>query len=635
MDNKENRSIPSFKPKSHSCVEQHEPKSKLVHQPRQSRSSLQPPERGRSSSANRTGTKEGSAARSNSLNRIPLRQSQGNKVELSAQEKVRAQLAEFKLKQENHRMQLANRHAAWANRNPQSLTKSVHGPVKTELGKAVQPSKPVQVTVPLVAGSHRPHVVDDLSAKTNPRKSEQPEAQKPVRPSSQGSGNAAKPIRKPSLNFAPKPRISVQSTHHKSSTVNNVIPKNTGGHTVQISDSSIPKKLSPSRGPVTSQAAPKVPFQPPPIVRVPAEEIHSQKAHTQSLPVSHHQPHLASTSTGVAEFQPSGNELEESVIIEDLPENSKGAQSNNLHASTSKADPAKSPVTVSTTAPNQDSTVSCSTTGGQSAKRKWVLEDFEIGRALGKGKFGCVYLAREKKTQFVIALKVIFKNQVQEAKLEHQLRREIEIQAHLRHPNILKLYGYFHDASRVYLILEYAKMGELYKLLQSQTDKKLPEPRVAQIMKQLVDALIYCHAKGVIHRDIKPENIMMDSSGKVKIADFGWSVHAPNSRRDTICGTLDYLPPEMILNEKHDFFVDNWSLGVLCYELLCGKPPFETKTYEETYYNITHAVYSFPPHVSDMACNLIRKMLVIKPQQRLTLTEVLKHPWIEMHNDSS
>uniref|UniRef100_A0A023F859 Aurora kinase n=1 Tax=Triatoma infestans TaxID=30076 RepID=A0A023F859_TRIIF len=266
-----------------------------------------------------------------------------------------------------------------------------------------------------------------------------------------------------------------------------------------------------------------------------------------------------------------------------------------------------------------------------SGPKKWCLTDFEVGRALGKGKFGNVYLAREKQSQYIIALKVIFKVQVTKAKLEHQLRREIEIQAHLRHPNILKLYGYFHDSTRVYLILEYAKMGELYKLLQSQPEHRFPEKRSAEIIKELSDALIYLHSKGVIHRDIKPENILLGPKGEVKIADFGWSVHSPNSRRGTICGTLDYLPPEMVKNQQHDYTVDLWSSGVLCFELIAGKAPFEARTYEVTYHNIINAIYSFPAFVSEEARDLIKKLLVPEPSKRLPLKQVLQHPWIQMH----
>jgi serine/threonine protein kinase len=98
--------------------------------------------------------------------------------------------------------------------------------------------------------------------------------------------------------------------------------------------------------------------------------------------------------------------------------------------------------------------------------KQWKLEDFEIGRPLGRGKFGNVYLAREKKSKFIVALKVLSKSQLKKEKVEHQLRREIEIQSHLKHKNILKLYGFFYDKSRVYLILEFAMKGELYKILQ-------------------------------------------------------------------------------------------------------------------------------------------------------------------------
>nr|XP_034978934.1 aurora kinase A isoform X1 [Zootoca vivipara]XP_034978935.1 aurora kinase A isoform X1 [Zootoca vivipara] len=262
----------------------------------------------------------------------------------------------------------------------------------------------------------------------------------------------------------------------------------------------------------------------------------------------------------------------------------------------------------------------------ETKKKQWSLDDFEIGRPLGKGKFGNVYLAREKESKFILALKVLFKTQLEKAGVEHQLRREVEIQSHLRHPNILRLYGYFHDATRVYLILEYAPRGEVYKELQRLT--KFDEERTANYITELADALSYCHSKKVIHRDIKPENLLLGSNGELKIADFGWSVHAPSSRRSTLCGTLDYLPPEMIEGKTHDEKVDLWSLGVLCYEFLVGKPPFEADTYQETYRAISKVEYKFPPFVAEGAQNLISKLLKHNPFHRLPLEEVLKHPWI-------
>ncbi|MGH0174433.1 UNVERIFIED_CONTAM: hypothetical protein FKN15_072052 [Acipenser sinensis] len=197
-------------------------------------------------------------------------------------------------------------------------------------------------------------------------------------------------------------------------------------------------------------------------------------------------------------------------------------------------------------------------------KKRWSLENFDIGRPLGKGKFGNVYLARERQSKFILALKVLFKTQLEKAGVEHQLRREVEIQSHLRHPNILRLYGYFHDSSRVYLILEYAPKGELYSELQR--CGKFNEQRSATYITELSDALLYCHSKKVIHRDIKPENLLLGASGELKIADFGWSVHAPCS--------------------------------------------------------------SYPQFVSEGCRDLISKLLKHNPNQRLPLPGVLTHPWV-------
>ncbi|XP_069035544.1 aurora kinase A isoform X2 [Lepisosteus oculatus] len=260
------------------------------------------------------------------------------------------------------------------------------------------------------------------------------------------------------------------------------------------------------------------------------------------------------------------------------------------------------------------------------SKKRWSLENFDIGRPLGKGKFGNVYLARERQSMFILALKVLFKKQLEKAGVEHQLRREVEIQSHLRHPNILRLYGYFHDSSRVYLILEYAPKGELYSELQRCT--RFDDQRSATYITELADALHYCHSKKVIHRDIKPENLLLGANGELKIADFGWSVHAPSSRRSTLCGTLDYLPPEMIEGRTHDEKVDLWSLGVLCYEFLVGKPPFETSSHQETYRKISRVEFSYPAFVSEGSRDLINKLLKHNPIQRLPLQGVLTHPWV-------
>ncbi|KAH7519554.1 hypothetical protein FEM48_Zijuj08G0049300 [Ziziphus jujuba var. spinosa] len=264
---------------------------------------------------------------------------------------------------------------------------------------------------------------------------------------------------------------------------------------------------------------------------------------------------------------------------------------------------------------------------GRKRKRDWSLGDFEIGKPLGKGKFGRVYLAREIKSKYIVALKVVFKEQIEKYKIHHQLRREMEIQTSLRHPNVLRLYGWFHDSERVFLILEYAHGGELYKELR--LNGHLSEKQAATYILSLAQALAYCHEKDVIHRDIKPENLLLDHEGRLKIADFGWSVQS-RSKRHTMCGTLDYLAPEMVENKAHDYAVDNWTLGVLCYEFLFGAPPFEAETQKDTFRRIMKVDLSFPPtpYVSNEAKNLISRLLVKDSSKRLSLQKILEHPWI-------
>lgn len=246
------------------------------------------------------------------------------------------------------------------------------------------------------------------------------------------------------------------------------------------------------------------------------------------------------------------------------------------------------------------------------AFKNFHLGMFEIGKPLGKGKFGRVYLAKERSSGFVCALKVLHKSELHSGGVERQVRREIEIQSNLAHPNILKLYGHFHDTKRIFLILEFAGKGELYKHLRKET--KFPEWKAAQYIAQMASALKYLHKKHVIHRDIKPENILVGIHGEIKISDFGWSVHEPNNRRKTMCGTLDYLPPEMIKPGSSDNYysekVDLWSLGVLSYEFLCGEAPFED-TPVMTQRRIARCEMSIPKFVSAEAQDLIRRVSLI------------------------
>jgi len=277
----------------------------------------------------------------------------------------------------------------------------------------------------------------------------------------------------------------------------------------------------------------------------------------------------------------------------------------------------------------------CEATADASEKRMWSTGDFELADWLGSGTYGHVQLAREKESKFVVALKVMKKRRVQRLRAQRNVSREIEIQRHLRHAHILRLFGFFWDASHIYLILEHAPGGDLGQRLQQEAMGRLEDAEAATLTRQLGAALAYLHQLHVMHRDVKPQNVLFSSSRRrPKLADFGWAVHtAPDEARWTLCGTLDYLSPEMVRNScGHSFEIDVWGLGVLAYEMLVGEPPFAAPTHDDTCRRILAAAPTFPAHLSMPAQQCCTQLLQCAPGDRLRLECFPTHPWTQQRD---
>lgn len=263
--------------------------------------------------------------------------------------------------------------------------------------------------------------------------------------------------------------------------------------------------------------------------------------------------------------------------------------------------------------------------------KQWALKDFEIGRTLGKGRFATVYLAKEKKSNIIVVLKVIYKNQLRQTGTEKALRSEIEIHAHLQHQNIIRIYGYFFDEDRIYLVLEYAMNGDIFNEVQL---SRLDERLAANYIAQTANALKYVHSNFVIHRDIKLENIYLSAEGEIKIGDFGWAIHNPkNLKGAEVVGTRYYMAPEILKGEEYDHSVDIWSLGIVAYEMLTGKVPFYGADDKQLEQNILTKDIKYPGFLSESCVNFLKGILEREPAKRMTLDELLKNPWIiEMHS---
>ena len=173
-----------------------------------------------------------------------------------------------------------------------------------------------------------------------------------------------------------------------------------------------------------------------------------------------------------------------------------------------------------------------------------------------------------------LAIKKIEKLSLANKKIKATLMREVEIHKRLSHENIIRLFNSVEDDKFIYLVLEYAAKGNLFYLIRNK--KSLSEDEAFYFFTQLCSGLYFLHKNGFIHRDIKPENLLVSDDNILKICDFGWCVQADDTQqRNTFCGTLEYMAPEMLNNEPHNHTLDIWCIGILLYELVHGTAPFQ------------------------------------------------------------
>ena len=256
------------------------------------------------------------------------------------------------------------------------------------------------------------------------------------------------------------------------------------------------------------------------------------------------------------------------------------------------------------------------------------LSDFTVIKELGSGSFGHVILAQHKITQVKYAIKAIDKRNKVNIKEMPYFIREIEIMYRVHHPNVVKLFGHFEDNNYCYFIMEYIPGGNIYSLVQRL--KPVTLQGIASIMKEVISAVYFLHHMNpkIVHRDIKPENVLLDQSNHAKLTDFGWSNYMEGDiKRTTVCGTPVYLAPEIINNMGHDEHVDIWCIGVLLFELMVGRPPFSGETEQSVRYNILKMRINWPKNMDSDAADLISKILKYNPEERISLEQMLLHPF--------
>lgn len=259
---------------------------------------------------------------------------------------------------------------------------------------------------------------------------------------------------------------------------------------------------------------------------------------------------------------------------------------------------------------------------------------YELGRLLGCGAFAKVYHARNVVNGQSVAVKVVSKSKIAgTVNLMNNVKREISIMRRLRHRHIVKLFEVLATKSKIYFVMELVKGGELFAKV---AKGRLSEDLSRKCFQQLISAVGYCHLRGVYHRDLKPENILLDESGNIKVSDFGLSAIVVDqthhdSMLQTLCGTPAYVAPEVLIKKGYDGAkVDIWSCGVILFVLTAGFLPFNDPNLMTMYRKIYKGDFRCPKWMSLDLKRFLHRLLDTNPETRITIDEIIKHPWFKI-----
>nr|XP_022903995.1 serine/threonine-protein kinase BRSK2 [Onthophagus taurus] len=263
----------------------------------------------------------------------------------------------------------------------------------------------------------------------------------------------------------------------------------------------------------------------------------------------------------------------------------------------------------------------------QSPEIHQYVGPYRLEKTLGKGQTGLVKLGVHCVTGKKVAIKIINREKLSESVLM-KVEREIAIMKLIDHPHVLGLSDVYENKKYLYLVLEHVSGGELFDYLVKKG--RLTPKEARRFFRQIISALDFCHSHSICHRDLKPENLLLDEKNNIKVADFGMASLQPiGSMLETSCGSPHYACPEVIRGEKYDGRkADVWSCGVILYALLVGALPFDDDNLRQLLEKVKRGVFHIPHFVPPDCQSLLRGMIEVNPEKRLTLSDINKHPWV-------